>query len=41
MKRTLTENELFDYLVSEESKNFEGWDFSYLQSIKRSRLNNS
>jgi len=35
MKKTLTDNELFDYLVSEASKEFEGWDFSYLESTRR------
>jgi len=35
MKKTLTDNELFDYLVSEASKKFEGWDFSYLESTGR------
>ena len=35
MKKTLTNNELFDYLVSEASKKLEGWDFSYLESTRR------
>ena len=35
MKKTLKDNELFDYLVSEASKKFEGWDFSYLESTGR------
>ena len=29
MKKTLTDDELFDYLIDEANKNFEGWDFSY------------
>ena len=35
MKKTLTDDELFDYLIDEANKNFEGWDFSYLESNKR------
>ena len=27
MKKTLTDNELFDYLVGEANEKFEGWDF--------------
>ena len=35
MKKTLTDNELFDYLVGEANEKFEGWDFSYLTSTGR------
>ena len=35
MKNTLENDELFNCLISESSKRFEGWDFSYLESTGR------
>ncbi|GFN34935.1 class I SAM-dependent methyltransferase [Tepidimicrobium xylanilyticum] len=35
MKEVKGSNELFDYLIKEANENFEGWDFSYLESTGR------
>ncbi|WP_026895975.1 class I SAM-dependent methyltransferase [Clostridiisalibacter paucivorans] len=35
MKKSLTNKELFDYLVDEVNEKFEGWDFSHLESTGR------
>lgn len=35
MKKTLTDKELFNYLIDEVNQRFEGWDFSYLESTGR------
>jgi len=37
MNKNLTDNELLEYLENEESREFEGWDFSYLESTGRTR----
>ena len=35
MTNSVADNELFEYLVKEANENFEGWDFSYLESTRR------
>lgn len=35
MKKSLTNKELFNYLIDEVNERFEGWDFSYLESTGR------
>jgi len=35
MKKILTNDDLFYYLIDEANKKFEGWDFSYLESTGR------
>jgi len=30
MKKALTDDELFGYLINEANQKFEGWDFSYI-----------
>lgn len=35
MKRRLTNNELFNYLIDKSNEKFEGWDFSYIERTGR------
>ncbi len=35
MKEIFKNHELFDFLISEAEQNFEGWDFSYIESTRR------
>jgi 2-polyprenyl-3-methyl-5-hydroxy-6-metoxy-1,4-benzoquinol methylase len=37
MKKALTDDELFGYLINEANQKFEGWDFSYIESTGRMR----
>ncbi|WP_416199125.1 MAG: Methyltransf-11 domain-containing protein [Sporanaerobacter sp.] len=35
MRRRLTNNELFNYLIDKSNEKFEGWDFSYIERTGR------